>query len=563
MCLIANIGKSNMDLIPKLLKERMHNVLTIATCVEKYMEVVKDIVSGINPAAYVKCIESIAELKTHAEIIPNLVNNDAPSMSAVYQKIIDLDASIDILMQMLNNETYSKLAFHNMSPTYVMGLRQNKNIALDAFDKYIEMAVIDDEVIFDAVFNSIKLSTNPDSAVAFIVKNENVVNKFMIKLIGAVIKIVTGDRRRRLELIIENQKNIVLGASRKDISKWGGVQGLIVRYNLRPMTASMPLPDLFAQLGLKYNAKLTPDENFAANAISHGIIVTNISTKSPIEFSLQGLIDMSYISANDMKTNPLSGLTKKIIDRFNTARELPRGGSAKPITKYPAKNKSSWYVFQTINGDLYRIMGKDSLTVTSDQIHGMLSGLSTRAHMYNELHSSDILSRCFDPKGQLILSLYQDEKQIVSSSGPIKTSIVDQLTIWFEQELKKTIPKSLSELKSMAINVDVITTVLLDLLTHSTGIHGKGSSEYLITYIAKFDSAIWRFIKELERKWNNENMSDRMFKERTGDDLVKYLLTIYTVVVKAAADELDAVRTWTDYDISIKEYFLEHKQAIV
>jgi hypothetical protein len=446
-----------------------------------------------------------------------------------------------------------------------MNIYHERNVVSYRYEKYLEISVVDDEKIFEIVCNEIKIADNSDNVIAFIIKNENVINKFTIKLIGAIIKIVNGERKRRLELIIEKQKDILLGSSRKDLSKWPGVQGKISRYGLIPITISMNISELFGTLKLEYEKELSNDENFTRAAKEIGIIILNIATPNPIEFSLRGLIDIDFINAHDLKTNPASGLTKKILERFNTAKLLPKGSNSAPMVKYPAKIKSNkWYIFETLNGILYRQLGRNGRAIiTSEDISGLLVGLSTRAQVYNLIQSNDIVAKCFDPKNQLVLSSYKDDKKVVHSSEPIKASIINQLSTWFDKQITEHVPKSAQQVKSMAINSAIITEVLLDTLTHSTGIYGKGSSEYLVTYIAKFDSIIHKFIRELERRWGDEKISNMLFKERTGNDLHKYLMNMYTHIVKLSADEMDKSNVWTEYDISLKEYFLEQKQVVV
>jgi hypothetical protein len=550
----------------------MEHVLVVATHAEKYLGIIKEIVMSINPAEYKSCESNIELLKTTAEELPKMISStDRPldTMLNVYNKFIDVDNAIATLIKLFENTTYSKLALYNMSATYVMNVHQEKNLALNAHDKYLDMSVDDDEIIFDSVFKHINLHTKPDPLISFIIDHEEIINKFTIKLIGAVIKVVTGDKRRRLELIIETQKDKVLEASRVDITKWSGVQGTIVRYGLKPLTLSYAQDKLFEKLNLKYNPKLSVLENFTAIATNSGVILINKSTPSPIEFDLRGIMDINYVMENDLKTTPQSGLTKKIVERFNTARQLPRGTKSEPIVKIHASEKSSatastWYVFETINGELWRLIGRDgSNTTKSDSIRGLIDGLSTRASQYNNILAEDIIAKCFDPKAKMILDSYEDVKRVLPSSETIKSTIIDGLVEWLGPQLKKNMPKDIADFKYISVDRRVVADTILSALTHTTGIHGKGSSEYMLTYICKLDFIIGKFVKELERQWSLETISDRVFKERSGDDLYKYLMDVFRGIAKSTADQLDKLRLWTEYDISIKEYFLEQKQAVV
>lgn len=556
--------------INKLLRARMEHTKSFAEGSRKYLEIVKDIVRSMNPEEYKHAVDGIATLISLADEISEwtLTGSGKEILQRVadlYEKFIIIDDAITILISVLENPAYAKMALYNMSATYIMNVSREKNHSISEYEAYVEESVATDEKIFELVFEAAGVTTSPEDAFSWIIEHSSVINKFTIKLIGNVIRVISGERRRQLELIIENQKDILLGATRIDMAVWKGAQAMLVRYGLRPITSSETPARLFEQLGAKYDTKISLDENFKTLARNGpGIIYINKSSPSPVEFDLRGLIDVNYITANDLKTNQQSGVTEKIINRFSTAKLLPRVTGPSAIVKYPPKSGNRWYVIESINGELIRLLGRgEDKALGANVICGLIQGVSSRAHNYNSIQTEEILSKCFDPKAKMILQLYEDEKTSLPSADPIKNSIVTELSEWASKSLKNHMPENGEAFKRMAVNQQIISEVLLDVLTHSIGIHGLGSSEYMITYISKFDSIIRAFIKELERKWLEENINDRMFSELSPDNLRGNLLGIFTTVIKASIDELDRNKLWTEYDISIKEYFLERKQAIV
>lgn len=554
--------KRTMETIPEILRARMESIFVIVEKASRYLEIVREIVQSINSAEYKKVNDDLATMRSFAEEIPTMDITQVHllrNMTNLYQKFVTIEQCFASVVSLFENQTYTKLAVYNMSSTYTTNIYHERNAAILAHEKYLDTATRDDEIIFKIVFDKI---TDINEAVAFVIDNENIINKFTIKLIHWVISNTSGEKRRRVELIVEKQKDILLNATRMDMRNQPGVQGLIYRYNLRPLTPSIPINELFDQLGAKYNAKISPNENFESFVRKGpGLIVINKATSSPVEFSLSGLIDIDYVTAHDLKTNPLSGLTKKIVERFNTARLLPRGGVSEPVKHFVGKTQN-WYVIESINGELWRILGlRGEKIIPNDAIIGIIKGLTTRPHQYNVMQCETILKKCLDPKAKVLLMDYEEEKIAAPSSEPIRFAIIDTLTRGFETRLAKiNNPNSFREL---AIDRDNINETLLDILTHSTGIYGKGSSEYLITYIAKFDGIIRAFTKELERRWGEEVLPERLFKEHSGEDLKNMLRTIFISVVTASVDELDRSRTWTEYDMTLKEFFLERKQAIV
>ncbi|QYB17704.1 hypothetical protein PV-S19_0340 [Pacmanvirus S19] len=555
-----------MEKIANMLEARLEQVKIISDNASKYIDMIKNIINSMNPDEYKKAISAIELINDAVQNLPKYkpqANNVIQSAFELYQQFISVDSSIMLLLSIFENSTYTKLALYNMSATYAMNILHDKNIVITAYEKYQDISITDDEIIFEMIFEKAKISDKPEQYIPWIIENKKNVNKFTIRFISKIINLLSGEFRRRLELIIEEQKDISLGSYRLNLSKYTGIQEILVRYNLSPATNSMNISKIFETLELNYDEDSTFEENIKnITDTGIGVIIVNKSNNSPVEFDLRGLINLDYIIQNELKTNPQSGLTKKILQRYATVNKLKSSGLAKSLLKFPSKNGQKWYILETIDDTTYRFLGRNGeKIVTSDTIQGILLGITTRAHHYNLMQTNDILDRCFDPKAQLILLAYEEEKLSLPSSEPIRNEIAEKLIKWFEAAKGKI--SSVREMKEIVINRKVINEILLDTLTHSIGIHGKGSDEYMITYIAKFDTIINKFIKELEKRWQEEKISDRIFKEHSEKELHQVIMDIFANVTRGAINELDNDKTWTEYDITLKEFFLERKQAIV
>lgn len=560
--------------INDLICNRISIIASDALKYEKYIDSVKDIVSSVNPEFYKQCVDAHQQLITISEkIIKNANKLDnllsdikiLDILMEIYNDLFSLNSSMEILISLIQNQNYIKLMLYNMSATYTTSFYHERNNMISNYEKYISKSVDEDSEIFKKVFESLKIKESPDRILVFVLDNENTVNKFTINLISEVIKYLKGEKRRRVELIVESQKDILLNVARVKLSKYVGIQSSLVRYGLAPITKSMTLETLFEAFDCEYKSDKSAEDNFTdfIQEKKCGLIVISSDSMSPVEFNAKGLIDHAYVSANDLKTNLQSGLTKKTLERFNTADVLERGKlDPKPIKIYG--KGPMWIIFQTINGTLYRCLGNGvEAKISSDKVCGLITGLSTRAHHYNKLQSNDIINKCFDSSASNILQDYESMKQSPPDPSVIKQSIIYDLERKFKESIEESPIKSVADFKTKLIDIPSITETLLDKLTHTTGVVGKGSTEYLVTYIARFEGTINKFIKELETKYASMKIKPSIFKELTDDALISHINSVYLSIITATIDELDKSRVWIDYDISLKEFFLERKEAIV
>jgi hypothetical protein len=67
----------------------------------------------------------------------------------------------------------------------------------------------------------------------------------------------------------------------------------------------------------------------------------------------------------------------------------------------------------------------------------------------------------------------------------------------------------------------------------------------------------------MENKYKSKTFPPLLFKELSENDLREYLSGVFKEIVTDTVTELDRSKCWDDYDISIKEFFLERKYVVV
>lgn len=555
-------------IIQSLLKTRCNHIKNILSNAATYIDIIREIIMSINPIEFKRINAALTLLRDAIVHIPatDFIADKTYDIYTVtmdlYSKFALVDSALREILSMFENETYLTLAIHNMSSSYVVNLRRMNSVVTGEYEKYLNASVRDDDIIFDYVF---KMPHTKDDLYDFATKNEIIVNKFTVKFVGVAIKEVEGSRKHKLEDMIEKQKDIIFDVDRLIMSNYSGAQASVVRYNLLPATPSMSLTELFALFDLEYKSSMSLAQNWEklANKGS-GIIALTNCTKTPVEFNMDGLINSEYVTTNQLNTPPLSGLTKKIIQRFNTVKRLEGGSHASEyIATYPS-HRETWYVMETLNGIHWRQLAyKGETKIPKDVITGLYVGITTRPDQYNLAQSDEILKKCFDAKSQLTLDAYTRKISAQPSSEPIRAKILDQMTRYFEPSAGFI--KTTSGVKSAAVDIDRITSIINTVLAYPKSIGRAtehGASESMITYFIKMNDINNTFVKELNRRWTAEIIDERLFKDYSGPELKKHIMTVFTSVTKAAIDELDNSKLWTGYDQTLKEFVIDTRFLI-
>ena len=329
-----------------LLESRLRVIEAASSHAKKYIEYIADHIKGTNPEDHIQFtsdVAAISDIVTRiTAIMPSLESGAADAIqpaSDIYDQWSRADEVVERFIRILSNQSYVNRSTHNVSATFSRDIQRYRNSALDNCEKYFSLSAEDDDAIIQEYFTRIDVDTNKDKIYLWIMNHKKSINKFTINLITACIRSYSSSganaKQRSLELLIEDQKNHVLGsggsaiagddfaASRIDLSQWQGSQGLVSRYGLIPLVESAPRHRIFRLCGGNYNYDLDLDANLRALASrGRSVIFINNALGRPVEFDLRALTDSTYIQENDLEVSPSSGLTNKVLKKYATAKMI-------------------------------------------------------------------------------------------------------------------------------------------------------------------------------------------------------------------------------------------------
>lgn len=558
-----------MDIVKKLLHEKFAPVTIITAEITKYMNLIKDIIISYNQQEYNDILKGIKYLDEFIINIDNIhmdtVDEILSKTSTLYQDFDHITDILKLMTQVIQNNVYSKYMIHNMSTSYVLDFNHSKDYVLSLNETYISKSLIIDNLLFDKILEMIDYKNNMDKVFEFIIENETIINMFVIKIITVSIGLVNPNKRRRLENIIENQKNIILDANRITLN-YSGIQGLMIRYNLTPVTNSRSINDIFQLINLcEYDDNLSLKDNLKnlSKISSNGVICLSLITKSPIEFDIRGIIDMEYIIENNLKNTSISGINPKLIERFKTLTVLdkPKQPADKIICLSGKSNE--YYIFATLNGLQYKLLSTNRTNLTRDtDIKGLINGLSLRPYRYNTLHEEMIIKSCFNNKYITIIEKYRNHIMSIPSSEHVKLNILDRLIQKFTLSINESPIKSTRDFKARIVNYSTISNILLIIFTKDIKSRNINSSEFLLTHIISIESLTGDFIKEIHRSLSKEKLNERIFAELSEAVLRETLISIYTNIITRAITEIDKNNTWMEYNLSLKNFFIDNEILI-
>ena len=551
----------------ELLDKRVKTAELFHRHASSYFRIIEEFVERSNPAERRQVRESLGFIESVARYLtppdPKKPQDEYISYcNAIFEHLSEISTAMDIVTKTLENDNYMQLAMREKSTTYAKDIQQLRKNAKAARAAFETLAADEDETMAEDLIEPLGIEKNPDNAYRFVLDTKNF-NRFTMQLIYHLLETLTGERRRKLDLVIERQKDDILKASRVDTSMFSGAQETLLRLNLVP-DESVSISELVSKLtdrpaDIDALTEMSPDEIFRdLAAAGPGIILLNRSTRSPLEFDMRGLIDIDYVTTNDLKTTPFSGLNNKVIRRFVTTRILPAAGAAEPLRRFPGA-QDEWIVIETISPGLYRLLRKDGrFVLRPDEIRGLLEGPSGRPQSYNDIHAREILRKCLDEKATYLFSLYQQEASSQNSAEILKLKIIDKLSRWFSENILGKRVSDVNDLKKMLTDNKILTHVLVE----SIGITITDRSfqqDQILSMLVSLDVLTSRLSKEIERRWENIKITNRMLTEYSPTDLSRMLTDSYQKVLRGALDEVDKYGLLGGWETSLKEFFMKHK----
>lgn len=537
-----------------------------------YIKIAKETIQSTNASEYETFDAALKSIKAEVAAIDKALAADvepAKSLemfSRVYDSFGVIDERLGMMVKIINNPMYERMAKFQMSITYYTTMMGHADEINKGHQNYINRAINGDDTIAYSISKFIEVRTHPDNVYMYIRENvKDNVNKLMMKIIAELINALAGDKRRYLEALIEKFKNNVLGATRFDMSKYHGTQWQLSTYGLAPTGVSTPLRELFTKLHVTYDDKSTLHENLEAlgRALNVGVIFIPRVSGSPIEYNLRGIIDPVYISTRGLKVTPGMGLNKQILEKYATIVDIkPVEGATDDLTPIIVRGKGDpsdvYLIFDTIvkpagGNTMARLLGRgSSFKIPAGTITGLLEGLSSRPHAYNEIICDEVIVNAFDISATAILRQYEQTKAIVVSPEPVMNAVRNQL---LEKFSNGQIPKSRAELLGYVIDPDIPTIIASEIIRV---LPIPKSAETTMSYLARFDLITRTFIKELEKQWFAQKLPVSMFKDNT--DLKNTLYHIHKQCIEKASSELIRMKMFSDLDISLKGHFIRAKE---
>ncbi len=569
-----------------MISQQLHKLISeFLSHVGDHMRIIDSVLAS-NPSLYseYKDAYSLLEKAEVGKDIDWAVQSNIAALFAEYDNICDTRDKILGAMRLINtivlDESYTRAALYNKSTSYGAEIQKNRDDSNNVLNAYIHESEAESTRVWHIVTPIIK----KHATVLFDwIMDTTAINPFTTFVTKILLRVLDSGRGRQLQLRIESQKDKLLSVERFT-TPYTGIQSQLVRYGLRPATPSHSASEIIKLL-MVANSEHDSEDNTNSDAICEdndivsaipllttirAVVLIDKSSKSCIEYNTRGIIDADYVVRENL--SPTAGLNETFVKRFTTMIKLTPEKSDNAVRVFespttslreeesPTPSESAW-ILETIDGHNYRILtnilsGKDYSTPTNSII-GLLHGISSRCREYNKIHSRIICDKYFDILLVPLLRDYSDMKQSVISSDPIKNTIHTQLMDAIHRTLKDNYPNDLSEVVDIITDHAMISPIIITQLYMRAGGNDAHQAESTLTFISKVEGILHLFTKELRIAWSGLRVSPRILEK------VSELLSLISEAIRASMDRLDIGNYWTEYDQSIKEFVINHKELVI
>lgn len=555
----------------KLIHERINYMVQVRAKTDTYLERAGTIIASYNPELFER-YETLS-----AEAIVDAVNRQLDEVEsadpatrttaailaaghAIYVELNRAAVAVTTAAQVFEPDTYIRAATEGLSATAVSDTYNDRDFVLDAQEWWRRREIVDDPIIVDALLTHINVRSDAVDIIEFIRAHQSV-NKFTVELLRRMS--AARIRSRVVAGLIDDEKNILLGAGRAE----PGVHQPLVRFGLMPFTVSMPLVDIYAAMvaaeksvAADITADTPAEEAFAR--LHHQVVVVDMSRpRGAIEFDSRGLISLEYLTENDLMIKRNMGLTKKVLIRYNTVREVVPAvatsldGAARIFTI--GEPTQHVFVVQILAAGQYKILSNsDTALCQRDSVRGLIDGLSERPQAYNRVCEDIIIDRVFDAAAANIHVLYAEATNLALPSDVLKADISRDFSIHFESVLNVRLPENpLQFVRVLSNEAAAVKILTRRLISHI----GRPSTEFLVSYMYKFDALSRQFVREITTRAKRHQPSPLLFRELRPDELRKHIHSVFMTAIDETIDELDRTQQWDSIDKSLKEFFIERK----
>lgn len=411
------------------------------------------------------------------------------------------------------------------------------------------------EIDYNLIFNQF----NKEDLFKFILNYNLQITPFISFSINRLIE--ESPDKNKLKLHIDSYIDNLFCSHRTKLTD-KGIMSMIVRYNLKPHGPSISLNELFKMINSQHDLTVAdvvfPDNFDGQSSIVDnllklttgqvGIIYINFGSKTNIEFNYDGLINEQFIKDNTLNIPKTVGLNLSVLKRFNTIFTKQINSTPSEIQFLPDKSKPQWRIILTQNGiDFCFLTYLNNTIIESEQILGLINGITSRPIDYTENQLPQILNNCYDKKMTHYLNKYSNLNPSRNASQIISSLVLDKFKqISYDIVLETD---NYKEIESKCTNINMITKVITSAIksisTEAT------NTEILLTQLSKMNDTINVFRIELNKTWRNNKMKVNMPKKYIIDHCINnFILTI---------NEVNRIGGWETKDLSLKDFMLTNR----
>lgn len=549
-----------------LLEERLQYIKSFVKYSTEFFNNISNIVRGFDINSYNKFTNLSSISNTHIENIKKSLsaNKSIENIINIYDIFSEFEYDMSFILSVINNSTYTEMLVYSMSQTFISNIYLQKDNINNIYKIYVKSYTRDLDIFKDV--NELNDIENNNSII-YSGKYKSG-NRLITYLISVCLEKSNETNKKKLQQYIENMKDNILGTSNIKSSKNTNndvIMQLIIRYNLIPVSNSMKLKDLF----VLFNDILGYDINSIEDLTKkYTIVIINKIYKMPVEFNILPLIDIKYVLNNNLFTKETSGITDKVIKRYsNVIRRdfislITQNNNSIEFYDTSSITSDRAIIIETLDGENYRILSNklDVYTVSKDVVDKIKNGVPTRPEKYNDITSNDILEKCFDEQLINIYSDYENAKRHIPDMEYLKKTIVNKMLLEFN---KIAIPENNNEYKKIVLNRNITSNILGTILYSNYNVD-RESPENSTSFLKIVHKIIGEFYKELSTIFNNKPIPDRIYKEKTKDNIKEYLKGHYKELIENTFDILDIFPSkWREIEFSLKEFILERKIKIL
>jgi len=534
--------------IESAIQKRYDSINKYALTARKYFQQISNIIEGTNIQEFRATLENldILERSKPPQILLTANAAGMQLVNAIWNDFKNLYVVMDAVEKTIIGD-YSQKAIFSMSQSAGVEFKLLRSSLINLRDRISAEAVSSDTAIFAKLFKTYDRT----DCIEFLLVDKSV-NSFTTAMMFHLMQYGTASDKSRLQRLVEDRKNSVLGSS--TIVLTGNA------FDSIPIMRYVPVSD-FCTLGVIstiLGAKPCESVDALSRYIDANIILLHRGTANNLAFDVRGLLSREYIAP--IYTKPSSGLTKKFIKRFTTAVKLDPAEPG-PVKKYSTGSTSSgkFCLLETFSNHTlpdgaktYRILG-DSVGKYYFSSEPRLSTVSSRPRDYNEILSKKILDQYMDPAAEGLLN-NAGEVLATKPSEPIKNKVINKFMDRVEHTL---IDDDYETYRQLFVNWEELNSVVSDAMLVTVG--KLPTPEVLLTYLTKLDDICKIFSEELVSTFAELGIKPSLFAQLSKEDLRQQSRDTAKIIIKTATDQLDQGDQWTKYALSLKEYFIDKK----